>query len=62
MVAHASCFAVLYDTGELTIVESGTWKQANGDDLGYTEYHKVEGTSEPQELMYTLVTEMQNHV
>jgi hypothetical protein len=54
--------ATLFTDGRLIICESGHWNQSDDERLSYSEWHEDVGTCEPQELLYKLVTEMQDRV
>lgn len=62
ILAQATVTATLFTDGRLIINESGHWNQSDDERLSYTEWHEDVGTCEPQELMYKLVTEMQDRV
>lgn len=62
IVAQATVTATLFEDGAVIICESGHWNQSDDERLAYTEWHEDLGTCEPQELLYKLVTEMQDRV
>lgn len=63
-VVSQVCFTLtLFSDGHLRMHEAGMWQPDESDDpQRYISWHDVEGTCDPEEMSYTLWTNMEGHI